>query len=112
MAVKRSQSAARVLAALECIARHPAIGVSELARLLPANKSAVQRAVMTLADAGWVRTAPGTAGKWQLTAHILSLAHVGHMSNDLRRRAREVLETLRDQSGETVLLVVPDIRRF
>jgi IclR family acetate operon transcriptional repressor len=34
------------------------------------------------------------------------------MSNDLRQRARAALETLRDESGETVLLVVPDIQRF
>jgi IclR family acetate operon transcriptional repressor len=97
---------------LEGIARRQAVGVSELARLLHADKSAVQRAIMTLADAGWIRTSAGSGGKWQLTAHILALAHMGHMSNDLRRRAREALELLRDESGETVLLVVPDIRRF
>jgi DNA-binding IclR family transcriptional regulator len=109
MSVKRSQSAARVLAVLECVARHQPIGVSELARLLQADKSAVQRAAMTLADAGWIRLA---SGKWGLTAHILAVAHMGHMRNDLRQRAHGALETLRDASGETVLLVVPDIGRF
>jgi len=112
MSVKRSQSAARVLAVLECVARHQPIGVSELARTLEADKSAVQRAVMTLADSGWIRLAAGTPGKWQLTAHILAVAHMGHASNDLRQRARSALEALRDASGETVLLVVPDIARF
>ena len=112
MSVKRSQSAARVLAVLECIARHQPIGVSELARLLQADKSAVQRAAMTLADAGWIRLASGTPGKWGLTAHILAVAHMGHMRNDLRQRAHGALEALRDASGETVLLVVPDIGRF
>ena len=67
MSVKRSQSAARVLAVLECIARHQPIGVSELARLLQADKSAVQRAVMTLADDGWIRLASGNAE--QVAAH-------------------------------------------
>ena len=53
MAVKRSQSAARVLAALEGIARHQPVGVSELARQLGADKSATQRAIMTLAAPVW-----------------------------------------------------------
>jgi IclR family transcriptional regulator, acetate operon repressor len=112
MSVKRSQSAARVLAVLECVARQQPIGVSELARMLQADKSAVQRAVMTLADAGWIGAASGVPSKWQLTAHILAVAHMGHTRNDLRQRARSALEALRDASGETVLLVVPDIGRF
>ena len=112
MAVKRSQSASRVLAVLERVARHQPVGVSELARLLGSDKSAVQRAVMTLADDGWIRPAPGTPTRWQLTAHILAVAHMGHSSNDLRHRARSALEALRDESGETVFLTVPDIHRF
>lgn len=113
MAVKRSQSAARVLTVLEGIARHQPIGVSELARLLGSDKSTVQRAIMTLADEGWVRAdESGTSRKWRLTAHILSVAHMGHENDDLRQRARGLLEALRDESGETVLLIVPDIRRF
>lgn len=112
MSVKRSRSASRVLAVLEAVARHQPIGVSGLARLLAADKSAVQRAVMTLADEGWIRPAPGTPTRWELTAHILAVAHMGHSSNDLRQRARATLAALRDESGETVLLTVPDVGRF
>ncbi len=112
MSVKRSLSASRVLAVLEGIARHQPIGVSELARLLRADKSAVQRAIMTLADEGWIRAAPGKPTRWQLTAHILAVAHDGHNTSDLRQRARSALESLRNESGETVLLTVPDIHRF
>ena len=112
MAVKRSRSASRVLAVLEAIARHQPVGVSDLARLLCADKSAVQRAIMTLADEGWIYTASGAPARWQLTAHILAVAHMGHRSNDLRQRARSTLESLRNESGETVLLTVPDMRRF
>src|SRR5687768_1570267 len=101
-----------MLAVLEEIARHQPIGVSDLARLLEADKSAVQRDIMTLADAGWIGSAPATPSKWQLTAHILAVAHMGNMSSDLRQRARSALEALRDTSGETVLLTVPDIGRF
>jgi DNA-binding IclR family transcriptional regulator len=112
MAVKRSQGGARVLAIVEHIAQHQPIGVSELARLLGADKSAVQRSLMTLADEGWIRAAVGTPSKWQLTAHILAVAQQSQSNDDLRQRARSALEELRDQSGETVLLVVPDIGRF
>ncbi|TAL02786.1 MAG: MarR family transcriptional regulator, partial [Rhodospirillaceae bacterium] len=112
MSVKRSQSAARVLAVLEKIARHQPIGVSELARQLGADKSAVQRAIMTLADEGWIRAAPGTPTRWQPTARILAVAQTALGSDDLRHRARSALEALRDESGESVLLTVPDIGRF
>jgi DNA-binding IclR family transcriptional regulator len=112
MAVKRSQGGARVLAVLEHIAQHQPIGVSELSRLLGADKSAVQRSLMTLADEGWIRAAAGTPSKWQLTAHILAVAQQSQASDDLRQRARSALEELRDKSGETVLLAVPDIGRF
>lgn len=112
MAVKRSQSASRVLAVLEAIARHQPVGVSTLARSLGADKSAVQRALMTLADEGWIRTSVGRPTRWQLTSHILAVAHVAHSSNDLRQRARSTLEALRDESGETVLLNVQDMDGF
>lgn len=112
MPVKRSQSASRMLAVLEGIARHQPIGVSDLARLLDEDKSAVQRDIMTLADAGWISAASSASAKWQLTAHILAVAHMGNANNDLRQRAHGALEVLRDESGETVLLTVPDIGRF
>lgn len=112
MAVKRSQSAARVLSVLEQIASQQPIGVSALAKLLDEDKSAVQRAVMTLADAGWIRTAPEPPTRWELTAHVFTLAHLPHSANDLRDRARRALEDLRDQTGETAFLALPDVDRF
>jgi DNA-binding IclR family transcriptional regulator len=112
MPVKRSQSALRVLTVLEGIARHQPVGVSELARLIDDDKSAVQRAIMTLADGGWIRMALGASSKWQLTAHLLAVAHMGNTGNDLRQRVRSTLEGLRDATEETVLLTVPDVRRF
>jgi IclR family acetate operon transcriptional repressor len=112
MGVKRIQSAARVLTALEGIARHQPIGVSALARELNDDKSAVQRAIMTLADEGWIRAAPGTPVKWELTAHIHAVAHMGHGSDNLRQRARPALRALRDEFDETVLLTVPDVNKL
>jgi DNA-binding IclR family transcriptional regulator len=112
MTVKRSRSGSRVLAVLETIARHQPVGVSTLARELATDKSAVQRAIMTLADNGWIHPAAGLPTRWQLTARILAVAHMGHSGDDLRQRARRTLESLRDECGETVLLTVQDMLGF
>lgn len=112
MTVKRSRSGSRVLGVLEAIARQQPVGVSTLARELAMDKSAVQRAIMTLADTGWIHPAAGAPTRWQLTARILAIAHMGHSGNDLRQRARGTLESLRDDCGETVLLTVQDMRGF
>lgn len=112
MSVKRSRSASRVLAVLEGIARHQPVGVTELARRLGDDKSAVQRAIMTLADDGWIGQAAGQPTRWQLTPHILAVSHDAQLSNDLYKRARPVLETLQAESGESVMLNTPDRNRF
>ena len=112
MSVKRSKSGSRVLAVFEQIARRQPVGVSELSRQLDADKSAVQRAIMTLADEGWIHAAPGSPTRWQLTGHIHLVAHLAHASSSLHHRARPALEALRDESGETVGLTAPDIGRF
>jgi IclR family transcriptional regulator, acetate operon repressor len=112
MPVKSSQSGARVLAALEKIAQHQPVGVSELARLLKANLGATQRAIATLAEEGWIRIATGKPTRWELTAQIHIVAqHAGGL-HDLRRRARGPLEDLRKKTGESVLLNVPDGGKF
>lgn len=104
MAVKRIQSAARVLSVLEAVARNQPIGVSDLARLLADDKSAVQRAVMTLADEGWIRSAPQTSGKWELTGRLHGIARVGHSNSHILSRAHATLLALRDEFDETALL--------
>jgi DNA-binding IclR family transcriptional regulator len=110
LAVKRSLSAGRMLQVFEVIAARQPIGVSALAREMNADKSAVQRDLMTLADAGWIRSGP--SGQWELTPRILTLAHTPHSTNDLRQRARPALEMLRSTTGETAYLTVPDGEHF
>jgi DNA-binding IclR family transcriptional regulator len=101
-----------VLAVLEAIARHQPVGVSALARLLGADKSAVQRAIMTLADDNWIRPAPGPSTRWELTHHILTVAYMGHGEDDLRQSARTAIEQLRDETGESTFFAVPDVQHF
>ncbi|MBU6269382.1 MAG: IclR family transcriptional regulator [Sphingomonadales bacterium] len=111
MAVKRNRSAGRMLAVFEAIAKAQPLGVSALARGLDADKSAVQRDLMTLADAGWIAQVPDGTG-WELTPHVLTLARPPHSSASLRVRARPVLERLRRLTGETAYLAVPDGDHF
>lgn len=112
MAVKRSKSGTRILDVLEQIARQQPIGVSDLAREMEADKSAIQRAIMTLADGGWIHALPGRTRQWQLTGHIHLVAHLAHSRSSLRQRALPALASLRDETGESTFLTVPDVGRF
>jgi len=102
----------RVLEVFEAIAAHQPVGVSALARLLDADKKAAQRAIVTLAETGWIGVAPGPTTCRELTAHIFALACMAHGKSDLRARAKKELDTLRDKTGETALLTLADNRNF
>jgi IclR family acetate operon transcriptional repressor len=108
MAVKALRSATRVLAVLEAVASLQPVGLAAVARHLDEDKSAVQRALATLAEDGWIRSAPGDAVRWELTTRALVMASHATVRSDLRERARPVLERLRDDTGESVLLAVAD----
>ena len=112
MAVKRSQGIARALRMIDLVAAQQPVGVSALARLLDEDRSAVQRAVLSLADAGWLRQAPDAPRHWELSAHLFTIAHLPQSGTDLRDRARKGLEALSEATGETAFLAVPDGRRF
>lgn len=111
VAVKTIRSAERVFAALEMLAEHEPIGVGALARLLDEDKSAVQRALVTLARTGWIRAVPGEPTRWELTSRVLVVAEHVHRRSGLRQLARPTLETLRQQTGESVILAVAEADR-
>jgi IclR family acetate operon transcriptional repressor len=106
MAVKHSQSASRVLAVLEKLVEYQPVGVSDLARLVGDDKSGVQRALTTLFRQGWIRPAPGRPTRWELTERLHALAQIAHGSHALRHRARQALQALSHETGETVSLNV------
>jgi IclR family acetate operon transcriptional repressor len=112
LSVKKIQSAGRVLQVLEQIAEHQPIGVGDLAEIMGEGKSGLQRAIVTLADSGWIRMATGRPVRWELTAHIHTIAHKGQGGDGLRQRARAALESLREETGETAVLAVPDSERL
>jgi IclR family acetate operon transcriptional repressor len=108
MAVKQLQSAARVLATFEALAENQPLGVGALARVLDDDKSAVQRALMTLAAAGWICRASGEGSQWEVTTRVLGLANRAQSRLGLRDRIRPTLEALRESTGETIILNVPE----
>jgi IclR family acetate operon transcriptional repressor len=101
-----------MLTVLEEIACNQPISSAELIRLLDGEKSAVQRSLVTLVDAGWIAMVPGPGSRWRLTSRIQMVAKNARDRDDLRLLARPVMEHLRDTCGETVLLVVPDLDHF
>lgn len=112
MAVKSSHSGSRVLAVLEAIANQQPIGVRALGRLLDVDKSAIQRALATLSEEGWIRTFNEPPVRWELTERILTVAQAAQGNSDLRQRVRPVLERLRDDTGETILLTALSLKNF
>lgn len=112
MAVNANKSGSRLLAVVEQIARSQPVGSRQLARIMEMEKSAVQRAVTTLAQAGWIQPASNAANGWELSARVLHVAHMAHGRNSLRQRARPVLESLRDATGETTYLAISDLDGF
>jgi IclR family acetate operon transcriptional repressor len=113
MPVKQVQSASRVLTTFEAIVALQPVGVGALARALGDDKSAVQRALITLAEAGWIRRAGMDQARWVATNRIGALARQAELSSDpLPERARPVLMQLRDETGETAILNVIDDGRL
>ncbi len=108
MPVKQVRSGGRVLATFEAVALHQPVGVGALARALDDDKSAVQRALVTLADAGWIRRSGPDATTWEVTTRMLRVSHEAYRRTGLPERTRATLERLRDETGETVVLNVPE----
>jgi IclR family transcriptional regulator, acetate operon repressor len=96
------------LRVLEEVATRQPIGVGELARVLDMPKSSVQRALVTLNTAGWIRPASGEVTRWVMTTKALAVG--GRASGDLglRDAAVPVMEDLRRRTEETIHLTVPE----
>ncbi len=100
MAVKTIQSVHNALAVLETLAAHQPIGVSALARMAEIDKTAVQRILLTLGDAGWIHQLD--TGDWSITSKALQIGT--HYTSGLRELAHPHLVQLQRDTDETVLL--------
>ncbi|WP_157244498.1 IclR family transcriptional regulator [Nonomuraea typhae] len=100
------QNVVNALRALEEVAARQPIGVGELARVLGLPKSTVQRSLRTLHEAGWIRPAGGEVTRWLVTTKALQVGRRAELG--LRDVALPVMEELRQRTGETVHLAVPE----
>jgi len=111
MPVKGVDAIRRALAVFEEIAASQPVGISAVARSLGQTKSSTQRALVSLAEARWI-TADGSAeGRWVVAPHALAVVLGAMRRQGLRDALLPALGALRDRSGETAFLALPDQSR-
>lgn len=100
--VRPLSSALSTLRVLEEVAARQPIGVSELARVTATPKSSVQRCLVTLQQAGWLRIVDADRTRWGVTMKALTIGLRGTGEQDLRDLARPVVKRLAAETNETV----------
>lgn len=100
--VRSLSSALSTLRVLEEVAGRQPIGVSELARVTGLPKSSVQRCLVTLQQAGWLRIVDVDRVRWGVTMKALTIGLRGTGERDLRDLARPVVRRLAAEVGETI----------
>lgn len=101
------QSVKTALKVLEEVAAAGHAGVSELARVIGEPKSTIQRDLITLHEAGWIRPVE-VAGRrrWILSSKVLGLARRFQPALRLREHALPAMEDLRALTQETIHLML------
>jgi IclR family acetate operon transcriptional repressor len=102
------KSVVRSLDVLEVISDHQPITVGELTRLLDLPKSTVQRTLVTLHEAGWLRQTSDAVTSWEISPKILAIRPPALRDGELYAAARGPMSELRDATNETVHLVLPN----
>ncbi|MBX7433938.1 helix-turn-helix domain-containing protein [Mycobacterium sp. Y57] len=92
-----------MLVVFEAVAANQPVGVAALSRMLGMDKSAVQRALVTLSEQGWIQAREDQMTRWETTVRILNIAHSSRAKADLRHTIQSVLEQLAAQTGETAI---------
>jgi DNA-binding IclR family transcriptional regulator len=103
------ESVKTALKVLEQVAETGQGGVSELARVLGEPKSTIQRNLLTLHEAGWIKPIDrhGRRG-WALSTKVLSLARRLQPVAGMRGHALPIMEDLRGATRETIHLTILD----
>lgn len=102
------KSVTRSLRILEAVAQHQPVTVGELTKMFGLPKSTVQRTLVTLAEAGWLRASRRDTTRWEIGARVLAVRPAALQGSSLFAAAREPMVRLRDSVDETVHLSVPD----
>lgn len=106
--VRSMNSVLSTLRVFEEVAMRQPIGVSELARVTEIPKSTVQRCLVTLQQAGWLKVVDPERARWGVTMKALALGLRNAGERDLKEVAGPVLKRLAAETDETVLLGVRD----
>ena len=102
------KSVTRSLRILEAVAEHQPVTVGELTKLFGLPKSTVQRTLVTLAEAGWLRANRRDTTRWEIGARVLAVRPAALQGSSLLTAAHEPMIRLRDALNETIHLSVPD----
>lgn len=102
------KSVTRSLRILEAVAQHQPVTVGELTKIFGLPKSTVQRTLVTLAEAGWLRANRKDTTRWEIGARVLAVRPAALQGSSLFVAAREPMVRLRDKVNETIHLSVPD----
>jgi IclR family acetate operon transcriptional repressor len=102
------KSVTRSLRILEAVAQHQPVTVGELTKLFGLPKSTVQRTLVTLAEAGWLRANRRDTTRWEIGARVLAVRPAALQGSSLLAAAHEPMVRLRDALNETIHLSVPD----
>ncbi|WP_461059847.1 IclR family transcriptional regulator [Streptomyces pseudoechinosporeus] len=102
------KSVTRSLRILEAVAQHQPVTVGELTKLFGLPKSTVQRTLVTLNEAGWLRANRKDTTTWEIGARVLAVRPAALQGSSLFAAAREPMLRLRDTVNETIHLCVPD----
>ncbi|MCF6426986.1 IclR family transcriptional regulator [Amycolatopsis tucumanensis] len=106
--VRSMNSVLNTLRVFEEVALRQPIGVSDLARATEIPKSSVQRCLVTLQQAGWLKVVDPERARWGVTMKALTLGLRSAGEQDLREVAGPVIKRLAADTDETVLLGVRD----
>lgn len=98
------QSAERIISIYELLVRQGEMGVTEIAKALSMNKTTVFRLLSTLVATGYVKQSEAN-GKYRSTLKLLSIAESLRRQMDIVGLAHPHLQSLCEQTGETVHLV-------
>ncbi|MEU3092785.1 IclR family transcriptional regulator [Streptomyces massasporeus] len=102
------KSVTRSLRVLEAVAQHQPVTVGELTKIFGLPKSTVQRTLVTLAEAGWLRANRKDTTRWEIGARVLAVRPAALQGSSLFAAAREPMVRLRDAVNETIHLSAPD----
>jgi IclR family acetate operon transcriptional repressor len=102
------KSVTRSLRVLEAVAQHQPVTVGELTKFFGLPKSTVQRTLVTLNEAGWLRANRKDTTRWEIGARVLAVRPAALQGSSLFAAAREPMFRLRDALNETIHLSVPD----